>query len=136
MAPEHAAYWRNQELRDYSGGPFEDRSGGLITFSADSLDDAQQLVRDDPFIKAVYWNSTGLRSGKAVLLIRGESCEIAFGYRYRGWDRRITTAAHLARRGMKVTVFEKNERPVAADHLCVRALFRYRTNLIRHAIGL
>lgn len=52
LAPEHAAYWQVQGLAHYSGGPFEDRSGGLITFSVDNLDHAQQPVRDDPFIKA------------------------------------------------------------------------------------
>ena len=32
VAPEHAAYWRGLELRDYLGGPVADRSGGLISF--------------------------------------------------------------------------------------------------------
>ncbi len=35
VAPDHAAYWR--------------RSGGLITFEAESGADAEALVADDPF---------------------------------------------------------------------------------------
>ena len=48
VAPEHAAHWRELELREYLGGPFADRSGGLISFETDSHDDAAQLVADDP----------------------------------------------------------------------------------------
>jgi uncharacterized protein YciI len=49
VAPEHAAYWREFGLRDYLGGPFGDRSGGLITFEIASADEAERLVADDPF---------------------------------------------------------------------------------------
>lgn len=59
IAPEHSAYWHAQGLPGYAGGPFEDRSGGMITFSVNDLEQAQQLVKDDPFIKAgalrYYW---------------------------------------------------------------------------------
>jgi uncharacterized protein YciI len=51
VAPEHAAYWRGLELRGYLGGPFADRSGGLISFETDSPDDAAQLVSDEPFVR-------------------------------------------------------------------------------------
>lgn len=51
VAPEHAAYWRELGLRDYLGGPFADRSGGLITFEAASADEAERLVTDDPFVQ-------------------------------------------------------------------------------------
>jgi hypothetical protein len=40
IAPEHAAYWNGLGLPGYLGGPFGDRSGGLITFEADSIEDA------------------------------------------------------------------------------------------------
>jgi hypothetical protein len=50
-APKHAAYWREPGLRDYLGGPFADRSGGLITFEAGSAAEAEQLVADDPFVR-------------------------------------------------------------------------------------
>ncbi|HEV8559263.1 MAG TPA: YciI family protein [Actinophytocola sp.] len=48
-APQHAAYWRQLGLRDYQGGPFADRSGGLITFQTESGVAAERLVADDPF---------------------------------------------------------------------------------------
>ena len=51
VAPEHVQYWHGRDLPDYIGGPFADRTGGLITFSATSLDDAQQIIRDDPFVR-------------------------------------------------------------------------------------
>jgi uncharacterized protein YciI len=46
----HAAYWRELGLCDYLGRPFADRSGGLITFHAESDAQAEQLVADDPFV--------------------------------------------------------------------------------------
>ena len=49
--PEHAAYWADLGLRDYRGGPFEDRSGGLITFEIDSREEAERLVAADPFVR-------------------------------------------------------------------------------------
>jgi uncharacterized membrane protein len=41
VAPQHAAHWRGLNLLDYSGGPFADRTGGLITFVADELTSAE-----------------------------------------------------------------------------------------------
>lgn len=49
-APRHAAYWRELGLREYLGGPFADRSGGLITFQANSAVEAEGLVANDPFL--------------------------------------------------------------------------------------
>jgi uncharacterized protein YciI len=51
VAPDHAAYWRDLGLRHYVGGPFEDRSGGLITFEVGSAEEAERLVADDPFVQ-------------------------------------------------------------------------------------
>ena len=51
VAPDHAAYWRELGLRDYLGGPFADRSGGLIAFDVSSVDEADRLVADDPFVR-------------------------------------------------------------------------------------
>jgi uncharacterized protein YciI len=51
VAPDHAAYWRGLRLREYLGGPFTDRSGGLITFEVPSVDEAERLVADDPFVQ-------------------------------------------------------------------------------------
>ncbi len=50
VAPRHASYWRELRLAHYRGGPFEDRTGGLITFDADDAAEAQQAVRGDPFV--------------------------------------------------------------------------------------
>lgn len=51
VAPHHAAYWQRLGLNDYEGGPFADRSGGLIVFTIDSAAEAQELVANDPFVK-------------------------------------------------------------------------------------
>ena len=51
VAPEHAAHWRTRGLPNYLGGPFADRSGGLITFEARSVEEAEQLVASDPFVR-------------------------------------------------------------------------------------
>jgi hypothetical protein len=37
-------------LANYLGGPFADRSGGLITFDSASPAEAERLVADDPFV--------------------------------------------------------------------------------------
>jgi hypothetical protein len=47
-APHHAAHWRELGMDDYAGGPFEDRSGGLITFRAESDDQADSAVALTP----------------------------------------------------------------------------------------
>ncbi len=52
VAPKHAAYWQGLDLEGYIGGPFTDRSGGLISFEVESLDRARELVDDDPFCEA------------------------------------------------------------------------------------
>jgi uncharacterized protein YciI len=59
IAPHHAAYWQQLALRDYRGGPFADRSGGLITFDAKSLERAEELVSGDPFLREqlLEWQS-------------------------------------------------------------------------------
>jgi uncharacterized protein YciI len=51
VAPQHAAHWHGLGLRAYLGGPFADRSGGLITFEARSHEEAEQLVANDPFVR-------------------------------------------------------------------------------------
>jgi uncharacterized protein YciI len=51
VASKHAGYWRDLELPEYVGGPFADRSGGLITFEAESGPRAAALVADDPFVR-------------------------------------------------------------------------------------
>lgn len=61
VAPEHAAYWRDLELPGYLGGPFGDRSGGLITFEVESFEDAAPLVEGDPFVRAGLLEESSVR---------------------------------------------------------------------------
>jgi uncharacterized protein YciI len=49
IAADHAAYWRRLGLAGYQGGPFTDRSGGLITFDHDSVQEAERFASNDPF---------------------------------------------------------------------------------------
>lgn len=49
--PEHVAYWKGARLEGYRGGPFADRSGGLITFVARDLQEATALTDRDPFVR-------------------------------------------------------------------------------------
>jgi len=49
--PRHVEYWNALELPDYIGGPYSDRSGGLITFSAQDDEVAGRLASGDPFVK-------------------------------------------------------------------------------------
>jgi hypothetical protein len=46
-----AAHWRDQALPGYLGGPFGDRSGGLIIFHAPDRERAERLVSADPFVR-------------------------------------------------------------------------------------
>ena len=50
--PHHIEYWKSLAPPDYKGGPFADRSGGLITFSASSETEAERIVSQDPFVNA------------------------------------------------------------------------------------
>lgn len=63
VAPEHAAYWRDLEMPGYEGGPFADKSGGLITFDADSVEAAQSVIAADPFVAG---GAAGKLGGEAV----------------------------------------------------------------------
>lgn len=61
VAPVHARYWAGRDLPDYAGGPFADRTGGLITFSAPSMEDAERITRDDPFVAENLLEQTWLK---------------------------------------------------------------------------
>lgn len=49
VVPYHVDYWTQHRLDGYVGGPFADRTGGLISFEASSQAEASALVADDPF---------------------------------------------------------------------------------------
>ena len=51
VAPQHAAYWHGLGLPGYEGGPFADRSGGLITFETGSIEEAERIIASDPFVR-------------------------------------------------------------------------------------
>ncbi len=49
--PIHINYWHDLKLEGYIGGPFADRTGGLIIFQIDDLDKAEKIVSEDPFVR-------------------------------------------------------------------------------------
>jgi uncharacterized protein YciI len=50
VVPAHVQYWQSKNLEGYMGGPFADRTGGLISFVASSLDEATKIIQLDPFV--------------------------------------------------------------------------------------
>ena len=50
LAPMHIKYWEENRPTGFSGGPFSDRSGGLILFEAKNLEVAEALAMNDPFV--------------------------------------------------------------------------------------
>ena len=51
VVPAHVQYWKTADLKSYAGGPFADHSGGLISFAAQSLEEAREIILRDPFIQ-------------------------------------------------------------------------------------
>lgn len=51
VVPAHVQYWKTADLKKYSGGPFADHSGGLISFAAQNLEAATEIILRDPFIQ-------------------------------------------------------------------------------------
>ena len=45
----HVQYWNTANVKGYMGGPFGDRTGGLISFVASSLQDATEIILQDQF---------------------------------------------------------------------------------------
>jgi len=56
---QHILYWKNLELEYYANGPFTDKTGGLIIFSAESPEKAGDIIAEDPLVEAgavkQYW---------------------------------------------------------------------------------
>jgi uncharacterized protein YciI len=50
LVPAHIHYWKTAKLKEYIGGPFGDRTGGLISFAALSIEEATKIVLRDPFV--------------------------------------------------------------------------------------
>lgn len=57
--PRHVSHWRGLGLAGYLGGPFADRTGGLIVFEAEDTSRAAAAVDSDPFAQdgllESYW---------------------------------------------------------------------------------
>jgi uncharacterized protein YciI len=51
IAPQHTAHWQGLDLQDYRGGPFADKTGGLITFAVGEAAEAEAAVAADPFVR-------------------------------------------------------------------------------------
>lgn len=45
----HVQYWKTANLNKYMGGPFSDRTGGLVSFFASSMEKAREIILQDPF---------------------------------------------------------------------------------------
>jgi uncharacterized protein len=50
VVPVHVDYWKTANLKGYMGGPFGDRTGGLISFIAQDMDEASKIIMADPFV--------------------------------------------------------------------------------------
>ena len=50
VVPAHVQYWQSVNPDGYLGGPFADRSGGSISFVASSLEEAIEIIMQDPFV--------------------------------------------------------------------------------------
>jgi hypothetical protein len=48
--PAHVQYWKTVAPKEYMGGPFADRTGGLISFLASNLEEATEIILRDPFV--------------------------------------------------------------------------------------
>lgn len=51
VVPAHVQYWNTAGMEGYMGGPFGDRTGGLISFVAPSQEEAVKIILQDPFIR-------------------------------------------------------------------------------------
>ena len=50
IVPSHIEFWQTCRPSKYLGGPFADRTGGMITFEASGLAEATELAERDPFV--------------------------------------------------------------------------------------
>jgi uncharacterized protein YciI len=50
VVPAHVEYWQTANVQGYMGGPFADRTGGLISFVASNAEEAAEIIQQDPFI--------------------------------------------------------------------------------------
>ena len=48
--PSHIGYWNSHKFEYYKGGPFVDKTGGMIIFTADNPAQANKIISKDPFM--------------------------------------------------------------------------------------
>lgn len=69
VRPAHRAYLK--ELLDTGrlavSGPFADDKAGLLVYNAETAEDAEALLRADPFAKAGVFVSWNIRAWKVVM---------------------------------------------------------------------
>ncbi|RWU07300.1 hypothetical protein DWB63_01140 [Pseudodesulfovibrio sp. S3] len=63
--PGHIRYWEDLRLEGYRGGPFADRSGGMIVFTAVDEDQAKRIVAGDPFVERGVVGESWLKAWRA-----------------------------------------------------------------------
>jgi uncharacterized protein YciI len=49
--PKHTKYWKSSTVEDFLGGTFADDSGGIISFSANGLEEVSEIILNDPLNK-------------------------------------------------------------------------------------
>lgn len=59
LIPAQIEYWQKFAPENFTGGPFKDRSGGMLSFSAADMAQAEEICKNDPFVKSgivdEYW---------------------------------------------------------------------------------
>jgi uncharacterized protein YciI len=50
IVSQHVKYWKGLNIKGYMGGPFADRSGGLVIFTSKNIKEATNTINKDPFV--------------------------------------------------------------------------------------
>lgn len=68
VRPTHREYlgMLKEQGKLWASGPFEDDSGALIIYEAETQDEAEQLVRNDPFHEAGVFQSYTMKPWRQV----------------------------------------------------------------------
>ena len=68
VRPVHREYLASlkEQGRLFASGPFEDDSGALIIYEADSEEEARQLIENDPFHEAGVFQSYTMKPWRQV----------------------------------------------------------------------
>lgn len=68
VRPRHREYLSalKEQGKLFASGPFEDDSGALIVYEADSAADAEELIANDPFREAGVFQSWEMKPWRQV----------------------------------------------------------------------